>query len=225
MIGHISSAHLISSIFNDLSLNLKRFISIAINFGSDVCTETALIMNSNLQNLSTFSGSNWLWELAPGSVWCVLKAPYFVPVLWLFLTWNLVSLFHTHPSLVAFLQCFLSRFDNKENWEVFSLNQCGLKVRFAASFNLRFDVDLGILPFYESCFSGFFDFAPGFLIFPPVFRFPHGSTGFLFPKRNHRTLVYSVPNLYSIWRQWTIRAALWISTVKNRFWFSDVRKC
>lgn len=81
MIGHISSAHLISSIFNDLSLNLKRFISIAINFGSDVCTETALIMNSNLQNLSTFSDSNWLWELAPGSVWCVLKAPYFVPVL------------------------------------------------------------------------------------------------------------------------------------------------
>ena len=80
-----------------------------------------------------------------------------------------MSSFHTHPSLVAFLQCFLSRFDNKENLEVFSFNQCELQVRLAASFNLWFEVDVGLLPFYERLFAGFFDFASGFLIFPPVF--------------------------------------------------------
>ncbi|KAK2566829.1 hypothetical protein P5673_009515 [Acropora cervicornis] len=47
VIGRISSVHLISSIFCYLSVNLKGFISTAINFSSDVCTETALNMNSN----------------------------------------------------------------------------------------------------------------------------------------------------------------------------------
>ena len=81
MIGRISSVHLISSILSYLSVNLKRFISVTINFSSDVCTETALITNSNsyiFQHFQTLTGGV---NLAPGLVWCVLKAPYFAPVL------------------------------------------------------------------------------------------------------------------------------------------------
>ena len=85
-----------------------------------------------------------------------------------------MSLFHAHSFLVAFLQCILSGFDNKENQEVFLFNQCQLQVRLAVSFNLWFDVDAGLLQFYERFLTGLFDFALGFLIFPPALRFSHG---------------------------------------------------